>query len=145
MSWQGARGKIDQAATQSSRPSFPFPLRSPLLKSSKKSLRGGNKWWPTFSFVLSLGPDRLATLDRRSSSPFRSPVSAPVSFSVCLPLRISSRRSFNRSSLSYFFLYFGGHTIFSSNDVASPETGFDSLALCGVSLEKLPCWKRAND
>ena len=43
-----------------------------------------------------------------------------------------------------FLLCFGGHKIFSSNDVASPLKLVSSLCLSVVSLqpeEDLPCWK----
>ena len=78
------------------------------------------------SFFLSFGPDRLAPVV----------LVRPVSFSsVC---RLESRLDGHSTVYLSFLpssLYFGGHKIFSSNDVASPETGFVSVSLSGVSLE----------
>ena len=121
---------------------FPPPFL-PLLKSSKKSLRGGNKWWPTFSFFLSALTDwRLSTVRRPRRFNLRS--------LFCLSAAQNLVSTVIQPFISFLFLsflpYFGGHTIFSSNDVASPETGFDStLWLCGVSLAREAALLEASD
>ena len=136
MSWQGARGKIDQAATQSSRPSFPFPLRSPLLKSSKKSLRGGNKWWPTFSFFLSALTDwRLSTVVRPRRFDLRSRLRSPLA-SVCRSeSRLDGHSTVHLFPISFFTL---AATQYSPQMTSPPQKLVSSLRL-SVAFHSRSC------
>ena len=67
----GSQGKIDQATVES--PFLPFPLPLPPLEKFEKRVYagGGNKWWPTFSFVRSFFLSALTDW-RLSSSSARS-------------------------------------------------------------------------